>query len=945
MKNILTSQLVERQVPSFIRDEYGVFVLFLKKYYEWLESNSNLSNKIQNLGSSLDVDLADDEFLNLIKNELAPYFPENILLDKSKFVKFSTQYYRSKGTPNSLKFLFRILFNEEIEIYYPKEDILKSSDGKWVLPLTIRVQTDDPKIFNLVGVKIIGETSQATALVENVIRSVDRQLGIEYVELFISNIQKLFATGEIISGVYLDDDGILQTVRSVLIGSLSEIKINPNFRGLFYNAYDTTTGYDGDPVTILGGLNPISGGTPIGAYATVGEVTKGSITQVEIKNGGFGFRPIEDGTDTSLVDFVGGFENVNLGQETRATISLIDENTTRIVNVSNVSIEMIGTTLTLDDVSNTYIDLANSGYSSNIENCVINLMTSTQSLTVHPISYVTTDGSGGGYRTKPRADFYSFYLEEYTDTQVITSSTAFKGTKNIIDNSQDLRTSFENGDIVRLFIPNRYEEIRKISNVDEHIISVEGSNFENDLSNLIVYKVLRRPINEVGALGRITIENGGDGYQVGEYITFTGGSGYGANAVITEVHLANNGIKTIEFNDDGSLIKGGEGYTQTELPILGVDTVSGANSIIYVTEILGKGVDVDLFTSRIGSISKLRVISYGYDYVNTPRISLRNADIVVKDVTEGQLFVSNTEIYQGDSIETSTFSATVESFDSISKKLRIFDYQGSINVAAELISNTDPIVTANIVSTLFYGDGKARASATFENGLIRYPGIYLNTDGQPSSDKKMQDGLKHHNFSYIIKTNNEYGNFKQTIRETVHPIGMKAFVTKLDDKIETIANVQINSNNIIAFTLSNTVNTFVDSNTIIATGDNPEFSTYVNVGDIIVVRSLERELTGTVNVTSSSNVVIGSDTEFINDLQDGSLIYISTGNTETVTTVSNSTYLITQNTIGVTSTGQTINVIYDSVKTVTFVNADTIMCDTDFDANSEFSTTIVQKQE
>ena len=102
---------------------------------------------------------------------------------------------------------------------------------------------------------------------------------------------------------------------------------------------------------------------------------------------------------------------------------------------------------------------------------------------------------------------------------------------------------------------------------------------------------------------------------------------------------------------------------------------------------------------------------------------------------------------------------------------------------------------------------------------------------------------------------------------------------------------------------------------------------------------------GTINVTPSSNVVTGNNTTFINDLQDGDTIYISTGNTGLVSSISNTTSLVFGNTINVTATGQTINLIFDSVKTVTFVNANTIIVSGTFEVTSNLVTTILQKIE
>jgi hypothetical protein len=323
--------------------------------------------------------------------------------------------------------------------------------------------------------------------------------------MFVSNVKKLFQTGETIAGTYFTN-GTPTLVSGRLIGSLSEIKINPEFRGLFYNAYDSATGYLGDPVSIVGGLNPnpSANQSPIGAIATVGSVTKGSIIQVEVNDGGFGFRSPEI-LNSSLVDFVGGFKDSILGQESKASISIVDTTTQRLVNVSNVAIETIYS-LTLDAAANT----------ANIENCQISFINTTQTLNVFPISYVTTDGSGGGYKSLPVANFYSYYLENVVDSLIISSTSLLKGTKVISDGSQNLNNSFEAGDTVRLNSPNKFEEIRNIQSVTTNTITLEGDNFENDVGAVDVYKMFRRPINEVGSLGRIQITNGGSNYNVGE---------------------------------------------------------------------------------------------------------------------------------------------------------------------------------------------------------------------------------------------------------------------------------------------------------------------------------------------------------------------------------------------------------------------------------------------
>lgn len=926
MSSIVTNH-ISQQLPDFIRSDNPKFIIFLEKYYEWMEQSNNSIGQIESLRNSVDVDIVNDYYLQQIVDEVLPNFPKDVLLDKSKFIKHVGEFYRSKGTPESVKFLFRILYNEDVSIYYPKEQVLKLSDGKWVLPLALRVETGDVNIFDIEKTKIVGDNSKASAVVEKVIKSVDRQLGIEYVELYISNIDKLFLTGENVSTTIVRTNGTTDFVTAKLIGSLSEIKIDPRNRGLFYNGFDPDLDYDGDPVTIVGGLNPTSG-NPIGAIATVGDVLRGSVEDIITINGGFGFRDPSLFPDSSLIDFVGGFEGGILGAEAKARISLLDDDYTRSINVTNITLESYYESV-IEDVDNI------------AQTKTIDELSTKQTLNLSSIAYIIVDSSGGGYREKPNVDIYSLYDEELGDTLIIESATAIQGTSVLRDETQDLTDSFEIGERVKLFLKNRYEEIKTVTNVTSNVVTFD-SLFQNDVNNLSVYKLNRRVLTDVGSLGRIEILNGGENYAVGEYLIFSSnGRGYGANAEITSVHAGNNGIKTVEFNETVDYVRGGESYTRLDLPTITIDTASGSDAQLVVTEITGEGTDLDLSTSRIGAISTIRVVSYGYDYVSSPVISLRNADLVLSNVTEGQIFISNTRIYQGESNTNSSFSAFVDNFYRANNFLRIYNYKGTFDRTLQLKSDDD-VVSGNVVTASFYGDGRAKATATFENGLIRYPGIYLNTDGQPSSDQKLQDENKYHNYSYVINTENDYYKFKKTLKETVHPIGMKSFVTRIDKNSAKVSN---NSLDVVYLTqsyVSNTFNIAALSNNMIVT-DTLDVSTEVSVGDTIVLKDLSLQINGSANITTSSNVITGNETNFVNDLIEGQIIELSSGNTVSVDSVVNANTILVSEILYLTDTDLTINVRFDTTKNVSFVNTDTILVDTDFVTSNDYVSVIVQK--
>lgn len=943
METVLTSNIVDRQLPDFVRSEHPKFVTFLKKYYEWLEQNNQVNYEIERLKESIDIDQADSYYLNLIKRDLLPYFPENIVADKKLFLKLINHFYKASGTPDSIKFLFKALYNDDIDIYYPKEDILKASDGKWTLPLALRIDTDDLNIFNIEKTLLTGTTSKATALVEKVIQSVDRQLGIKYIEVYISNIQRLFATGEIVTSTYIDEGTNLPvTVSGRLVGALSDIKIDPNNRGLFYVGYDPdVSSYPGDPVTIIGGLNPTAT-NPIGALAYVGNVTKGAVTDVITVNGGFGFRnTFADGANTILLDFAGGFENAPIGTEADARVILYNDSNVRFINISNMQIATL-------NAAYANINVANSITISNISGANF------QAFNVYSISLVDLISGGGGYRNKPILETYSFFNEDEEDVVLVETAEIRKNfdyitkpTGNYNPNPPGI-PNVEAGNFVRLYKKNPlFESVLKVKSVIGDKLYFD-TPFTNDISGVTVHLINRNVLYELGSIGRINIIGSGTSYANGDTIVFSGGSGYGANAYINVNATGSIVSVTINNHSSNAYLLGGEGYRRDALPTLTISTGTGSNGILQVSEILGDGEQYDLLTSKIGTISSIRVISYGYDYVEAPIISLRNMDVTVANVTSGQLFVQNTTVYQGTSNSNFSFKATVDSYDPITNKLRLFNYIGTPNTTSILKYDSPEVieyVTAQVTSNTIYGDGRAKATATFENGLIRYPGIYINNDGHLSSDKFLQDGTKYHNFSYEIKTGIDYATFKKPLNEIAHPVGIKTFTTKIvdiEDELSPSNSIQyITVNN-----LSDTFNVVYNSNSVISTNTSAYLSSQVNVGDIIILKDVYRGVTNTVNVVSGSNTIYGQNTNFINDVQDGEIIYLGTGNTETVLSVSNANYLITQNTIGVTQNNVTINVFFDEVKTVTFVNANTMHVDSNFSCISDtFVTVTIQKVE
>jgi len=78
-----------------------------------------------------DIDTIQSNYLEMIQRELAASIPRSIQSDKKLLYKNITQFYRERGSEESIKIFFQLLLNDLVEIKYPFNDILIPSSGTW----------------------------------------------------------------------------------------------------------------------------------------------------------------------------------------------------------------------------------------------------------------------------------------------------------------------------------------------------------------------------------------------------------------------------------------------------------------------------------------------------------------------------------------------------------------------------------------------------------------------------------------------------------------------------------------------------------------------------------------------------------------------------------------------------------------------------------------------
>lgn len=106
-------------------------------------------------------------------------FPYQYLRDQSNknlLVKRIKDFYQVKGTPQSLEFIFQMLFSVKPDIFYPKENVFKSSESGWNSKELLLVEVISGDIREVVGNEISQSTdpynpelTAATAIIDNIV--------------------------------------------------------------------------------------------------------------------------------------------------------------------------------------------------------------------------------------------------------------------------------------------------------------------------------------------------------------------------------------------------------------------------------------------------------------------------------------------------------------------------------------------------------------------------------------------------------------------------------------------------------------------------------------------------------------------------------------------------------------------------------------------------------
>jgi hypothetical protein len=235
------SPFVSSQFPEFYKTEGPNFILFVKAYYEFLEqdyaptyaangqsTSTNILHQSRNLLNYRDIDNTLESFLEHFQKKYLYGIPFNVIINKRFLLKHILDVYRSKGSIQCYRLLFKLIYDEDIEIYLPGLDLLAPSDGTWIVPTYIEV-TNVSNLPNLVGRTIIGLASNTTAVVESFITEpINKNI---VASLYLSNMMPkggAFIEGEKVIDITKLHSPMISTIVSkapVITGSLNNLNI------------------------------------------------------------------------------------------------------------------------------------------------------------------------------------------------------------------------------------------------------------------------------------------------------------------------------------------------------------------------------------------------------------------------------------------------------------------------------------------------------------------------------------------------------------------------------------------------------------------------------------------------------------------------------------------------------------------------------------------------
>lgn len=839
-----TSVLINSQVPEFIREEYPLFIDFLKAYYQFLEQEqfdaitglslkNNLTTQLKDIRNVVDVDKSIEQFEENFLNTFLSLVPKDAQVNKEFLVKNILPLYLAKGIDESFKLLFKLLYNEEVNIEFPKDNILRASDGKWVTDRSLKIESDVRSVYVGDGVtKIFSvvqpvSTGDIDVYVNNVLKqeNIDYEIRKEAKKIIFTNAPSANSTIRVNYSEF--DYNILQNRKVTGLSSGASAIVERAIKKIITDNLNF-----GLPFELF--INPK---TVSGSFLN-GEEIESDIIDSEGK-----LVRITADTFSILTSIrvVSGGRFYNVGDP----VLVLGGGATSLASAEVESVEEF-------DIARIVVDYGGAGF-KNVES-----------------SYIGTNPPNTGI-------IISGYVDGINTSHYTANSYYVMGA-DLIDTYKDVVLSAGNYGMSGIYSENLNTRIVDslksvvVTNLgpvtNAVVIYTESSpnSAKVDITQSALYPAgsLSFDIKEHRSIGRIDVVAGGINYKVGDEVDFSGSAiGFGAAAAVKTVN-ASGRILTVEIqpprisgtanvSNNTSTIFGTNTYFATELAI--GDKITYKSQERYIDTIVSNTVattnvafsfndgTVSANNYKIGSFSRGLVGGTNYIQNNFPTLTV------------------NSSTGSGANIAITSLMGDGENIRAVQDRA-----VGKI-ISIKVTTGGSGYRYIPQVDLTQKGDGGAVAEAAIGSSFSTFPGRWKTTDSIISSyERRMQGGNYYFDYSYVTSSIVSFKKYKDILKQLLHPAGFVNFSNlSLNREIKTKQPTAVSYS-------SNTISGFVSTtnNSIYIIGTNTKFNIantkVFTIGSNVSVNGQIRTISSIIsntNLTVSSAFTMNSNNQIL----------------------------------------------------------------------------------
>lgn len=287
--------VINGRIPNFVKEEFPAFQKYVVDYFSWLETDGNFLKIVNDWKQNNEPSLNVEPYIDATLKDMGFDVSQPLTVPKSTMLHFLRDFYLSRGTEQSFRLLFMVLFGKQPRIEYPREKLMIPSYAEYGERHYIYVTTGSADtrpyaaILNTaaqLGGTLKGQQSKLTASVEAVLQVQGKLASLLEVEI-------LLPTGEFLPGetciLTVGDSAIAEIILSIAQPVITD-------GGQLYS--------EGDPVDVY-----YCGKD--GGYS-VSKTLKGTVDGIQITIPGLGYAVGDRITDKNSNNFSGVVTAVNV---------------------------------------------------------------------------------------------------------------------------------------------------------------------------------------------------------------------------------------------------------------------------------------------------------------------------------------------------------------------------------------------------------------------------------------------------------------------------------------------------------------------------------------------------------------------------------------------------------------------------------------------------------